>query len=168
MDSLIRIFFNLPHLQKVFIEVLEICLQFGIFIIVLQGPYMPNQCPFCDIEASRIQLENGVGIAILDAFPVSEGHTLVIPKKHVVSLYDLPTNEQAALWQLVSEVRSNLSHKLKPDGFNIGINDGRAAGQTVMHAHIHVIPRRIGDDPDPRGGIRRVNTEKAKYWTETK
>ena len=110
---------------------------------------MPPQCPFCDVDASKIQLENEVGIAILDAFPVSEGHILVVPKKHVTSLYDLAPNEQAALWQLVSEVRGHLSQKFHPDGFNIGINDGQAAGQTVMHAHIHVIPRRIGDDPIP-------------------
>jgi len=127
-----------------------------------------SACPFCDVDASRIQLENEVGIAILDAFPVSEGHLLVVPKKHVASLYDLPTNEQAALWQLVSEVRKHIFQTFHPDGFNIGINDGQAAGQTVMHAHIHVIPRRIGDDPDPRGGIRRVITGKAQYWKGTK
>jgi len=129
---------------------------------------MPNQCPFCDVALSCIQLENEVGIAILDAFPVSEGHILVVPRKHVTTLFDLSPVEQASLWQLVSEVRSYLSHKFNPDGFNIGINDGQAAGQTVMHAHIHVIPRRIGDDPDPRGGVRRVITGKAQYWKGTK
>jgi diadenosine tetraphosphate (Ap4A) HIT family hydrolase len=129
---------------------------------------MPNPCPFCDIDSSRIQLENEVAFAILDAFPVSEGHILVVPKKHVTSLYDLPPNEQASLWLLVSEARGYLSGKMHPDGFNIGINDGQAAGQTVMHAHIHVIPRHAGDDPDPRGGIRRVVTGKAQYWKGTK
>jgi diadenosine tetraphosphate (Ap4A) HIT family hydrolase len=125
---------------------------------------MPTKCPFCDVALSRIQLENEVGIAILDAFPVSEGHTLIVPRKHVASLYDLPINEQATLWQLVGEVRGYLFQKYHPDGFNIGINDGQAAGQTVMHSHIHVIPRQAGDDPDPRGGIRRVVTGKAQYW----
>ncbi len=129
---------------------------------------MTTPCPFCNLNASRIQLENEVAITILDAFPVSEGHILVVPKKHVTSLYDLPPIEQASLWQLVSEVRGYLSDIMHPDGFNIGINDGQAAGQTVMHAHIHVIPRRIGDDPDPRGGIRRVITGKAQYWKKDK
>jgi diadenosine tetraphosphate (Ap4A) HIT family hydrolase len=125
---------------------------------------MPNQCPFCDVALSSIQIENEVGIAILDAFPVSEGHLLVVPKKHVTSLYDLAPNEQAALWQLVSEVRGHLSQTLHPDGFNVGINDGKAAGQTVMHSHIHVIPRYSGDATDPRGGVRHVIPKKARYW----
>jgi diadenosine tetraphosphate (Ap4A) HIT family hydrolase len=127
-------------------------------------PPKPAQCPFCDVDPSRIHLENEVGIAIVDAFPVSEGHILVVPKKHVASLYDLSPSEQAALWQLAGEVRAYISERLHPDGFNVGINDGQAAGQTVMHAHIHVIPRRMGDDPDPRGGVRRVVTGKAQYW----
>jgi diadenosine tetraphosphate (Ap4A) HIT family hydrolase len=131
-------------------------------------PHEPAQCPFCDVDPSRIQLENEVGIAVVDAFPVSEGHILVVPKKHVASLYDLSSSEQAALWQLAGEVRGYLSHKMHPDGFNVGVNDGEAAGQTVMHAHIHVIPRRMGDDPDPRGGVRRVVAGKAQYWKKEK
>jgi diadenosine tetraphosphate (Ap4A) HIT family hydrolase len=126
--------------------------------------FMPDSCPFCDLEPDKNLLENEVGIALWDAFPVTEGHTLVVPKKHVECLYDLPAEEQAALWRLVGEVRGRLFQELHPAGFNIGVNDGRAAGQTVMHAHIHVIPRRMDDDPDPRGGIRRVIPKKARYW----
>ena len=105
-----------------------------------------------------------MGIALLDAFPVTEGHTLVVPKQHVVSLFDLDADEQAALWQLAAEVRARLVEEFRPAGFNVGVNDGRAAGQTVMHAHIHIIPRYTRDVADPRGGVRQVIPKKAKYW----
>ena len=95
---------------------------------------------------------------------MSEGHTLVVPTRHVISIYELTVTEQNVIWELVSEVRQRLLTDLKPDGFNIGLNDGLAAGQTVMHAHVHVIPRWSGDVPDPRGGIRWVIADKAAYW----
>ena len=95
---------------------------------------------------------------------MSEGHTLVVPTRHVISIYELTVTEQKVIWELVSEVRLRLLTDLKPDGFNIGLNDGLAAGQTVMHAHVHVIPRWSGDVPDPRGGIRWVIADKAAYW----
>jgi diadenosine tetraphosphate (Ap4A) HIT family hydrolase len=121
-------------------------------------------CPFCNLDATRILLENEVGFAIRDAFPVTEGHTLVIPRQHVVSLFDLDTKGQLALWQMVGEVRAKLAQEFHPAGFNVGVNDGKAAGQTVMHAHIHIIPRYPGDTSDPRGGIRWVMSKKARYW----
>ena len=95
---------------------------------------------------------------------MSEGHTLVVPTRHVISIYELTVTEQNVIWELVSEVRQRLLTDLKADGFNIGLNDGPAAGQTVMHAHVHVIPRWSGDVPDPRGGIRWVIADKAAYW----
>ena len=119
-------------------------------------------CPFCHLDANRILLENEVGVAIRDAFPVTEGHTLVIPRQHVVSVFDLDTKEQAALWDLAREVHARLAQEFQPAGFNVGVNDGKAAGQTVMHAHIHIIPRYSGDSEDPRGGIRRVMPKKAR------
>ena len=122
------------------------------------------KCPFCGVAADRIVLENSVGIVLKDAFPVSRGHTLVVPRQHVESLFDLPPADQVALWQLVTEARQQLVSELAPDGFNIGVNDGRAAGQTVAHAHIHIIPRRAGDAADPRGGIRWVLPDQARYW----
>lgn len=125
---------------------------------------MPTICPFCQIREDQIRLQNAVGVAVRDTYPVAEGHTLIVPKQHVVSLFDLPAEEQAALWWLVAEVRSRLQAQLKPAGFNIGVNDGLAAGQTVLHAHIHVIPRYTGDVADPRGGIRWIIPEKARYW----
>ena len=105
-----------------------------------------------------------MALALRDAFPISEGHTLVVPRRHVASLFDLTPEEQTELWQLVAHVRAELVDKFHPDAFNIGINDGEAAGQTVPHAHIHVIPRYHGDLADPRGGVRWVIPEKAAYW----
>jgi diadenosine tetraphosphate (Ap4A) HIT family hydrolase len=123
-----------------------------------------HDCPFCRLETGRIRLQSKVAVAFLDGFPVTQGHTLVIPKRHAVSLFELPDNEQAEVWKLVAQVRASLLAELRPDGFNIGLNDGTAAGQTVTHAHVHVIPRRHGDVPDPRGGVRWVVPAKAAYW----
>lgn len=125
---------------------------------------MPTNCPFCQLDAGRVCQENRAAQALRDGFPVTEGHTLVVPRQHVASLFDLPAEEQAELWKLVTEVRVQLLEELRPAGFNIGVNDGQAAGQTVAHAHIHVIPRYNGDVADPRGGVRWVIPEKARYW----
>jgi diadenosine tetraphosphate (Ap4A) HIT family hydrolase len=125
-----------------------------------------HHCPFCHLEASRIHLENEFAAAFPDNFPISEGHTLVVPKRHIASLFDLPEEEQAAVWRLVAIARGSLMTKLKLDGFNVGVNDGPAAGQTVMHAHVHIIPRRKGDVADPRGGVRWIVPGKAQYWGE--
>ena len=125
-----------------------------------------NQCPFCELDPEKAWFDTEHGLVIRDGFPISEGHTLVIPRFHVSSLFDLDSETQAALWKLVAEVRRRLTDELEPDGFNIGLNDGEAAGQTVMHAHIHVIPRWKGDVPDPRGGVRWIIPDKARYWGE--
>jgi diadenosine tetraphosphate (Ap4A) HIT family hydrolase len=122
------------------------------------------QCPFCELESSRILSSCGCAIAIRDGFPVTEGHTLVIPCRHVESIFTLSSSERAEIWEFLAEVRRSLSDELGVQAFNIGINDGFAAGQTIAHAHIHVIPRREGDVEDPRGGIRHVIAEKARYW----
>ena len=122
-------------------------------------------CPFCRLEKNRTRLESEFAVAFLDGFPVSQGHTLVIPKRHVTSLFDLPEAELTTVWMLVAQVRAMLHAELNPDGFNVGLNDGTSAGQTVMHAHVHVIPRRHGDVADPRGGVRWIIPEKAAYWT---
>jgi diadenosine tetraphosphate (Ap4A) HIT family hydrolase len=127
---------------------------------------MTTDCPFCDLPPDRILRSGLHARALRDAFPVTPGHTLVVPTRHVASLYDLPPEEQAALWELAGEVRADLVASHDPDGFNIGVNDGEAAGQTVGHAHIHVIPRYGGDVEDPRGGIRWVVPEKAVYWED--
>jgi diadenosine tetraphosphate (Ap4A) HIT family hydrolase len=124
---------------------------------------MISKCPFCEMDRPLV-LENGVAVAFRDTFPLAEGHTLVVPKHHVATIFDLGADEQVAIWSLVAKVRESLVADFHPDGFNIGLNDGPAAGQTVMHAHVHVIPRRMGDSDDPRGGIRWVLPKKAKYW----
>lgn len=124
-----------------------------------------QDCPFCSLEKDRIQLESEFAVAFLDRFPLTTGHTLVIPKRHVASVFDLPEEEQAAVWKLVTQMRAMLLTEQKPDGFNVGLNDGSVAGQTVMHAHVHIIPRRLGDVADPRGGVRWIIPAKAAYWT---
>lgn len=123
-------------------------------------------CPFCVISRQAVVTKSRHAVAIRDGYPVSRGHTLVVPKAHVQSLFDLGTEAQAGLWDLVAKVRDQLQSHLSPDGFNIGLNDGRAAGQTVEHAHVHVIPRFDGDAADPRGGIRWVLPECAAYWDQ--
>jgi diadenosine tetraphosphate (Ap4A) HIT family hydrolase len=124
-----------------------------------------SNCPFCNHAPASLWLESPTALALWDGFPISEGHTLVVPRLHVASLFDLPASELASMWEFVARVRAELTTRLGVEAFNIGLNDGRAAGQTVMHAHIHVVPRRDGDVPDPRGGVRWVIPEKANYWT---
>ena len=130
----------------------------------MNDPRPDAQCPFCSIAKERIWAETHTAAAVLDGFPISEGHSLIIPKRHVELLFELPENELLQAWSLVAKVRELLKRKYSPDGFNIGLNEGAAAGQTISHAHIHVIPRRSRDVPDPRGGIRWVIAPKAKYW----
>ena len=121
-------------------------------------------CPFCDRSPSDTLCSSDTGFAFLDPYPVTVGHTLVVPHRHVASLYELSAADQAELHAMVAEVRTLLMRRYGTTDFNIGINDGTAAGQTVLHAHIHVIPRRRGDVADPKGGVRLVIPEKAKYW----
>ncbi len=123
-------------------------------------------CPFCSIEPGKIIADDGLTFTIRDTLPVSSGHTLILPKRHIASIFDATKEEVAALWAALSQARTQLLEEFSPDGFNIGINDGLAAGQTILHLHIHVIPRYTGDMPDPRGGIRWIFPEKAKYWKE--
>jgi diadenosine tetraphosphate (Ap4A) HIT family hydrolase len=107
--------------------------------------------------------QNDYAAALRDAYPVSPGHTLVFPKRVVESIFDLSDVEVLACWQLLQTQRRRLLREFTPDGFNIGINDGAAAGQTVAHAHIHLIPRYWGDHPNPRGGVRAVIPGKGDY-----
>lgn len=121
-------------------------------------------CPFCRATPSRtVVTESLTAYAILDGYPAAPGHTLVVPKRHVPSLFDLPPAEQAAVWSMAARVRRVLAETHAPDGFTVGVNDGRAAGQTVMHGHLHVIPRTTGDVPNPRGGVRHVIPGRGDY-----
>lgn len=125
---------------------------------------IPKPCPFCARDPADIILANGHSMAIYDGFPVSPGHMLIIPKRHIASLFEAAAEERTALFELLAEARGLLQEEYDPDGFNIGINDGAAAGQTVPHLHIHLIPRYAGDKADPRGGVRWIFPEKAVYW----
>ena len=123
-----------------------------------------SSCPFCKPPRDRIVFESKLALAIRDKFPVSPGHTLIVPKRHVASFCDTTPEEQAALLKLLRIARVDLDHVHHPAAYNVGVNDGAAAGQTVMHLHVHLIPRYPGDRDDPRGGVRWVLPEKAAYW----
>ena len=124
----------------------------------------PKPCPFCTLPSARVIDENATAMVIRDGYPVSPGHTLLIPKRHTGSFFDLAEQERADLLALLDRAKRVLDAELQPQGYNIGINDGAAAGQTVPHLHVHLIPRFEGDLPDPRGGVRWVIPAKAKYW----
>lgn len=130
-------------------------------------PLSMTDCPFCARIGSDPSLsQDGTAIAIPDGFPLNPGHTLVIPRRHVADLFALSSDEQADIWRLVAIVRERLLAEHRPDGFNIGLNVGEAGGQTVGHAHVHVIPRFRADVPDPRGGVRWVIPARAAYWKD--
>ena len=124
-----------------------------------------TESPFLQVPRERWVASNDLAFAFPDSFPVSPGHTLVVTKRLVPSWFDATSEEQAALMSLVNDVKRLLDATLRPkaDGYNVGFNSGRAAGQTVMHVHVHVIPRYRGDMPDPRGGVRHVIPEKGNY-----
>lgn len=124
---------------------------------------MDAQCPFCSPVPEEIVIENPLCYARYDRYPVSKGHLLIVPFRHVDAFFDLTDEERKAAFDLVQEANAKLNSALHPDGYNLGVNVGQAAGQTVMHAHIHLIPRYHGDVPDPRGGVRFVIPQKAKY-----
>ena len=118
-------------------------------------------CPFCGGEGEI--LGNERAFAIYDAFPVSPGHLLVIPRRHVADWFDLTGEEQEAIFSLIREGKALLDAEFCPDGYNIGINCKEAAGQTIFHVHVHLIPRYAGDVENPRGGVRGVIPEKRNY-----
>jgi len=124
----------------------------------------PQPCAFCTLPQQRLIDENATAIAIRDGYPVSPGHTLLIPRRHVGSFFDMSEQERRDLLALLDRAKLALDKEFQPQGYNIGVNDGAAAGQTVPHLHVHLIPRYDGDLPDPRGGVRWVIPDKAKYW----
>ena len=124
----------------------------------------PMSCPFCEPLQVEIVTRYDSVFVVSDGFPVSPGHTLIIPVRHVQSFFELDAEEHCAMFEALKAVQEKLAASLSPDGFNVGINDGSAAGQTIPHCHLHVIPRYAGDVADPRGGIRWVVPDKAVYW----
>ncbi|PTL81528.1 DEAD/DEAH box helicase family protein [Vitiosangium sp. GDMCC 1.1324] len=119
--------------------------------------------PFLKVPETEWVAFNALGFAIRDRYPVSQGHTLVIPRRPVATWFEATVEEQRALFELVDEVKRGLDASHRPDGYNVGINVGEAAGQTVFHLHVHVIPRYLGDMADPRGGVRHVIPGKGNY-----
>lgn len=121
----------------------------------------PKNCPFCGEPETTI--ENELAFAHYDSYPVSAGHCLITPRRHVAEYFQATAAEKAAIWKLVDEVKAIIDREFSPDGYNIGVNVGEAAGQSIMHLHIHVIPRYAGDVENPQGGVRGVIPHKQKY-----
>lgn len=125
-----------------------------------------SDCLFCDFEnpdRNTLVAQNDLAYARWDNIPVSDGHAEVIPKRHVESFFDLDDDEIAAMYELAKATREVIATKYKPDAFTIGINDGEAAGRTIHHVHLHLIPRYAGDVENPRGGIRHIIPGKGDY-----
>ena len=128
---------------------------------------MPDKaCLFCSVRRDQVLIEHPHALALRDSYPVSPGHSLIVPRRHVVTFFDATEEERLVMMKLLDEMKVRLDREHKPDGYNIGVNCGTAAGQTVMHLHIHLIPRYAGDKADPRGGVRWILPEKAAYWGE--
>ncbi len=127
---------------------------------------LSKACPFCTLPPKRVIDCSDHGVVIRDGYPISPGHTLIIPRRHIGSLFELKIDEQAELLELLNRAKSTIDKEFSPHAYNIGINDGPAAGQTVPHLHIHLIPRYVGDRQDPRGGIRWIIPDKADYWSK--
>jgi diadenosine tetraphosphate (Ap4A) HIT family hydrolase len=123
-------------------------------------------CPFCSPTPEDILLERPLVFLKRDYYPLTKGHVLIIPRRHVATFFETTREERQATLELLDESKAMLDREYKPDGYNIGINSGQAAGQTIMHLHLHIIPRYVGDTSDPRGGIRWIFPQKAAYWTK--
>lgn len=132
---------------------------------------MTKQCFFCDVQSQNDQSiigKNSDFFAKLSDFPVSKGHVEIATKLHIGSFFELTDKQAQGLFSLICKIKKILDKKFKPDGYNLGINNGEAAGQTVMHLHIYLIPRYFGDVENPRGGVRNIFPEKGDYTTELK
>lgn len=121
-----------------------------------------NPCLFCK-DPRGVSLEHELVYSARDSYAVSPGHTLIIPRRHVASFFDLTSEEISACMELIAEERKRLDKEFAPDGYNIGVNVGEAAGQSIFHVHIHLIPRYKGDVDNPQGGVRHVIPNKGHY-----
>jgi len=127
----------------------------------MNSPTVP--CPFCALSQRQMLAENEHALAFYDGFPVSPGHALVVPRRHCSDFFELSPLEQISCIDLLNQCRALLISERKPNGFNIGVNVGEAGGQTIFHAHLHLIPRYLGDVENPRGGVRGVIPSKRDY-----
>lgn len=121
------------------------------------------KCIFCNEISDKIIMENELFYARYDEFPLNNGHVLIIPKRHFESFFEATENEIRAAYDLIQKSKIMLDKQYNPDGYNIGINIGKDAGQTVFHLHIHLIPRYIGDVENPRGGITNFKKRLIDY-----
>ena len=121
-------------------------------------------CIFCNyINNKKFIMENELAVAIYDNYPVNKGHVLIIPKRHFANYFDSTEEEIAAFYELIKKVKTLMDKDFRPDGYNIGININEAAGQTIFHLHIHLIPRYNGDVNNPRGGVRNLKKALVEY-----
>jgi len=127
---------------------------------------LKNECLFCDeknTKQHRVFATNPFFYARWDNFPVNKGHAEIVPKRHVSSLSELTKKEWGALFDFLKMVKQFIDNMYHPDGYNVGINEGEAAGQTILHLHIHIIPRYKGDVENPRGGVRNIKKPLVEY-----
>lgn len=122
-----------------------------------------SDCVFCEMPVSAYVIESDYFYGLFDKYPVTEGHLLIIPKRHAETLFELTEDERKALFEIMEDGKALLEKKFNPSGFNFGVNQGLTAGQTIPHLHLHIIPRYVGDMEDPEGGVRGVIPEKQKY-----
>lgn len=123
-----------------------------------------GECRFCGVAEAEIVHAHQLAFVTRDSYPLTPGHTLIIPRRHIASFFEATAEERAAMMALADQAKARLDEEHTPDGYNIGINDGKAAGQTIMHLHMHLIPRYLSDTSDPRGGIRWILPDRAAYW----
>ena len=123
-----------------------------------------GDCPFCNPDPDQVFLQTDLILGLWDRYPVSPGHALLIPRRHVADWFDATPEEQQALTQAITTARQEVEKHHTPDAWNIGINGGEAAGQTVFHLHVHLIPRYKGDHEDPRGGVRLIFPNQSNYF----
>jgi diadenosine tetraphosphate (Ap4A) HIT family hydrolase len=123
----------------------------------------PGPCRFCNLPEQRILLEDKYAYVVRDSFPVSPGHTLIILRRHLGTLFETTKEERLSMFELMDQAKRMLDAELHPDAYNIGLNDGAAAGQTIPHLHWHLMPRYKGDRSDPQGGVRWIFPDKARY-----
>ncbi|MDD3801987.1 MAG: HIT family protein [Desulfuromonas sp.] len=134
----------------------------------MTNPSTPSvrTCPFCQPAAELLLCERPLALALADRYPLTPGHCLIVPRRHIASLFDTTAAERVALFALLARCRERLRRQGVVD-FNIGINEGAAAGQTIAHLHLHLIPRRPGDVAEPRGGVRWIFPDRAAYWEQS-
>lgn len=124
-----------------------------------------GECPLCEaLSGDGLIVGTAEAVALYDKYPLNPGHCLILPRRHTPLFWDLTAEETTALLGVLAQARSLIDERYNPDGYNIGVNIGDAAGQTIAHVHVHLIPRYRGDDDDPRGGVRWILPERAVYW----